>query len=270
MVPAYNEALGIEAAVRSLARSDYADFEVIVVDDGSTDDTLARLHSLVASEGLSGVEVMHQSNAGKARALNAGLARATGDVIVTVDGDTVFEPDTLGLLVQQFHDEHVGAVSGNTKVANRKGLLGRWQHVEYVMGFNLDRRMYHVLGCMPTVPGAIGAFRARALADVGGFSDDTLAEDTDITMALHRGLARSCTNRTRLRGPKRHHARATSGGSATAGHTERCKAPGNTRVPRSSPATDGDLVSSGCRICWRSRSRSRCSARPSTCSRCTA
>jgi cellulose synthase/poly-beta-1,6-N-acetylglucosamine synthase-like glycosyltransferase len=83
-------------------------------------------------------------------------------------------------------DPSVGAVSGNTKVGNRKRLLGRWQHLEYVMGFNLDRRMYDELGCMPTVPGAIGAFRAAALAAVGGFSDDTLAEDTDLTMALHR------------------------------------------------------------------------------------
>jgi cellulose synthase/poly-beta-1,6-N-acetylglucosamine synthase-like glycosyltransferase len=83
-------------------------------------------------------------------------------------------------------DERVGAVSGNTKVANRHRLLGRWQHLEYTMGFNLDRRMYDILGCMPTVPGAIGAFRASALAEVGNFSDDTLAEDTDLTMALHR------------------------------------------------------------------------------------
>jgi cellulose synthase/poly-beta-1,6-N-acetylglucosamine synthase-like glycosyltransferase len=80
----------------------------------------------------------------------------------------------------------VGAVSGNTKVANRKGLLGRWQHLEYVMGFNLDRRMFDVLGTIPTVPGAIGAFRRETLDDVGGVSADTLAEDTDLTMAICR------------------------------------------------------------------------------------
>ena len=80
----------------------------------------------------------------------------------------------------------VGAVSGNAKVGNRHGLLGRWQHIEYVMGFNLDRRLYDVLQCMPTVPGAIGAFRRRALLDVSGVSDDTLAEDTDVTAAVVR------------------------------------------------------------------------------------
>jgi cellulose synthase/poly-beta-1,6-N-acetylglucosamine synthase-like glycosyltransferase len=80
----------------------------------------------------------------------------------------------------------VGAVSGNTKVGNRRRLLGRWQHIEYVMGFNLDRRLYDVLQCMPTVPGAAGAFRRRALDDVGGISGATLAEDTDTTLALGR------------------------------------------------------------------------------------
>ena len=85
-----------------------------------------------------------------------------------------------------FADPEVGAVSGNTKVGNRRGLLGRWQHIEYVIGFNLDRRMFDVLRCMPTVPGAIGAFRRETLAAVGGVSDDTLAEDTDLTMATCR------------------------------------------------------------------------------------
>jgi cellulose synthase/poly-beta-1,6-N-acetylglucosamine synthase-like glycosyltransferase len=80
----------------------------------------------------------------------------------------------------------VGAISGNTKVGNRRGLIGRWQHIEYVMGFNLDRRMYEVLGSTPTVPGAIGAFRRRALADVGGISGATLAEDTDLTLDIGR------------------------------------------------------------------------------------
>ena len=108
------------------------------------------------------------------------------DIVVMVDADTVFEPDALRRLVQPLAHPAVGAVSGNTKVANRRGLLGRWQHLEYVIGFNLDRRMFEVLECMPTVPGAIGAFRRDALLGVGGVSDDTLAEDTDLTMAIWR------------------------------------------------------------------------------------
>lgn len=103
-----------------------------------------------------------------------------------VDADTVFERDSLRRVVAPLAVAEVGAVSGNTKVGNRQGLLGRWQHIEYVIGFNLDRRLYDVLRCMPTVPGAIGAFRREAVAEVGGVSDDTLAEDTDLTIALGR------------------------------------------------------------------------------------
>ena len=182
VVPAYNEAVGIERAVRSLAASDYPEFEVVVVDDGSIDGT----GDLVRSLGLERVTVVRQANAGKPAALNTGIATARHDVLVTVDGDTVFEPDTLRALVQPFRDPQVGAVSGNTKVGNRRGLLGRWQHIEYVMGFNLDRRLYDVLHCMPTVPGAVGAFRREALVDIGGVSGATLAEDTDITLGIGR------------------------------------------------------------------------------------
>ncbi len=103
-----------------------------------------------------------------------------------VDGDTVLDPAAVGTLAAHFTDPKIGAVSGNAKVGNRKGLLGRWQHIEYVIGFNLDRRMYDTLQCMPTVPGALGAFRRSAVQRVGGVSEGTLAEDTDLTMAMER------------------------------------------------------------------------------------
>jgi cellulose synthase/poly-beta-1,6-N-acetylglucosamine synthase-like glycosyltransferase/peptidoglycan/xylan/chitin deacetylase (PgdA/CDA1 family) len=185
LVPAYNEAVGIERAVRSLAASDYAGpFEVVVIDDGSTDATPDIVEALAHT--LAGVRLIRQANAGKAAALNRGLAATRSEIVVTVDGDTIFEADSLTHLVQRFREPDVGAISGNTKVGNRHGLLGRWQHIEYVMGFNLDRRMYEVLGATPTVPGAIGAFRRTALADIGGVSGATLAEDTDITLDVGR------------------------------------------------------------------------------------
>ncbi len=106
--------------------------------------------------------------------------------MVLVDGDTMFEPDTISRLVAPFSDPRVGACSGNAKVWNRRRLLGRWQHIEYVMGFNLDRRLLAVCHAIPTVPGAIGAFRLDVLRQVGGVSDDTLAEDTDLTIAITR------------------------------------------------------------------------------------
>ncbi|MFJ9138316.1 glycosyltransferase [Streptomyces sp. NPDC102256] len=181
LVPAYNEAKCIENTVHSLMASEHP-IEILVVDDGSSDGTARIVEDLA----LPNVRVVRQLNAGKPAALNRGLANASHDIIVMMDGDTVFEPATVRELVQPFADPRVGAVAGNAKVGNRDSLIGAWQHIEYVMGFNLDRRMYDLLRCMPTIPGAVGAFRRTALERVGGMSDDTLAEDTDITMALHR------------------------------------------------------------------------------------
>ncbi|MFJ8009414.1 bifunctional polysaccharide deacetylase/glycosyltransferase family 2 protein [Streptomyces fagopyri] len=181
IVPAYNEKECIANTLDSLARSTHP-IEIIVVDDGSTDGT----SEIAESSGMSNVRVIRQQNAGKPSALNNGVRNASHDIVVMMDGDTVFEPDAVHQLVQPFADPEVGAVAGNAKVGNRDTLIGAWQHIEYVMGFNLDRRMYDLLRCMPTIPGAIGAFRRDAVLEVGGMSEDTLAEDTDITIALHR------------------------------------------------------------------------------------
>ncbi|RLL69767.1 bifunctional polysaccharide deacetylase/glycosyltransferase family 2 protein [Streptomyces sp. Z26] len=182
LVPAHNEEAGIVATVRSLLASRYPRLQVVVVDDGSTDRTAALVEAIDDPR----VTLVRQPNSGKPRALDTALRHARHHLVVMVDADTVFEPDALYRLVQPLASPGVGAVSGNTKVGNRRSLLGRWQHLEYVIGFNLDRRMFEVLECMPTVPGAIGAFRRDALLGVGGVSDDTLAEDTDLTMALWR------------------------------------------------------------------------------------
>ncbi len=182
LVPAYNEEAGIAHTIRSLLASTHGRIQLIVIDDGSKDRTSA----IAAQIDDPRVMVIRQANAGKAAALNTGLAYAVFDIVVMVDADTVFEPDAIYRLIQPLAHPAVGAVSGNTKVGNRRGLLGRWQHLEYVFGFNLDRRMFEVLECMPTVPGAIGAFRRDALMGVGGVSEDTLAEDTDLTMAMWR------------------------------------------------------------------------------------
>ena len=117
VVPAYNEAAGIAATVRSMVRSNYpGPIEVIVVDDGSTDETAA----IVASLCLPGVRVISQPNAGKPAALNRGIGYARFDVLVLVDGDTIFDPNAVSRLAVRMLDPGVGAVSGNTKVANRQ------------------------------------------------------------------------------------------------------------------------------------------------------
>ncbi|MEV8428983.1 bifunctional polysaccharide deacetylase/glycosyltransferase family 2 protein [Streptomyces chartreusis] len=185
IVPAYNEKECIANTLESLARSTHP-IEIIVVDDGSTDGTSEIARDAARELGMTNVRVIRQENAGKPAALNNGVRSAGHDIVVMMDGDTVFEPDTVRQLVQPFADPEVGAVAGNAKVGNRNTVIGAWQHIEYVMGFNLDRRMYDLLRCMPTIPGAIGAFRREAVLEVGGMSEDTLAEDTDITIAMHR------------------------------------------------------------------------------------
>ncbi|MFI6405143.1 bifunctional polysaccharide deacetylase/glycosyltransferase family 2 protein [Streptomyces sp. NPDC050548] len=185
IVPAYNEKECIANTLESLAKSTHP-IEVIVVDDGSSDGTSEIAREAARSFGMTNVRVIRQENAGKPAALNNGVRSASYDIVVMMDGDTVFEPDTVRQLVQPFADPEVGAVAGNAKVGNRNTIIGAWQHIEYVMGFNLDRRMYDLLRCMPTIPGAIGAFRRDAVLQVGGMSEDTLAEDTDITIAMHR------------------------------------------------------------------------------------
>ncbi|GAA0471651.1 bi-functional transferase/deacetylase [Paractinoplanes deccanensis] len=182
IVPAYNEEKTIAPAVRSLSQSAHPGVEVLVVDDGSTDGTAQAVRDLR----LGNVRIVQVPNAGKANALNAGVALSRNELVVMVDADTVVEPDAVHRLVQPFADPMMGAVAGNVKVANRKNLIGKWQHIEYVIGFNLDRRLYDTLGCIPTIPGALGAFRRKALTEAGGLSTDTLAEDTDLTMAIHR------------------------------------------------------------------------------------
>jgi cellulose synthase/poly-beta-1,6-N-acetylglucosamine synthase-like glycosyltransferase/peptidoglycan/xylan/chitin deacetylase (PgdA/CDA1 family) len=182
VVPAYNEQVGIGRTVGSLAASTYPHLEIVVVDDGSTDATAEIVEGLE----LERVELLRRPNGGKAAALTTGIAHTDAEVVVMVDGDTIFEADTVTRLVQPLSDPRVAAVSGNTKVGNRARLLGRWQHIEYVMGFNLDRRLYEILQSTPTVPGAIGAFRRSVLAQLGGVPGDTLAEDTDLTLSIGR------------------------------------------------------------------------------------
>jgi cellulose synthase/poly-beta-1,6-N-acetylglucosamine synthase-like glycosyltransferase len=185
VVPAYNEEKVIVDTVTSLLRQDYAGpLEIVVVDDGSPDATYSVVRDAFGSHPT--VTVLTKPNGGKASALNQGIARASGEIVIALDADTQFVPDTVRLLVAPLVDPHVGAVAGNAKVGNRINLVTRWQAVEYVTSQNLDRRAFALLDCITVVPGAVGAWRRELLLRVGGFTDDTLAEDQDVTLAISK------------------------------------------------------------------------------------
>lgn len=183
IVPAYNEERVIASTVRSLLNQVYAgELQILVVDDGSPDDTFGVMMRDFGDDPR--VKTYRKENGGKAVALNFGIARARGEIIVCLDADTQFTPSTVARLVAPLRDQRVGAVAGNAKVGNRHNLVTRWQALEYVTSQNLDRRAFAVLNAITIVPGAVGAWRKSYVQAVGGFSEDTLAEDQDLTWAL--------------------------------------------------------------------------------------
>ncbi len=184
VIAAYNEGKVIARTLQALLASPYPDLQVIVVDDGSRDDTSEVVEREFAQEPR--VTLLRKANGGKASALNLGLTSATGEIIVSLDADTLFAPDTIPLLARHFEDPQVAAVAGNVKVGNRINLWTLWQSLEYIISQNFDRRAYSALNCVTVVPGAVGAWRRRAMEEAGGYLPDTLAEDTDLTLRVRR------------------------------------------------------------------------------------
>lgn len=184
VVPAFDEAVVIENCVRSVLRSAHPSLEVVCVDDGSTDDTFARMERLAAEHPQ--VRALRQENAGKGAALNTGIAAARGDVLVLVDADGLFRTDTVTRLLRGFRDDRVGAVCGNDRPVNLDRVLTRLLALISHVGTGLMRRALDVLGCLPIVSGNVGAFRRDVLEQVGPLRTDTLGEDLELTWRVHR------------------------------------------------------------------------------------
>ena len=184
LIPCFNEEKVIVGSIRRILESEWAKLEVLVLDDGSTDGTADQVEAAFKDDPR--VTLMRFPNGGKAAALNRGLAVVKGEVVVALDADTLFAPRTIARLARWFIDPEVGAVAGNAIVGNRLNLITRWQALEYVTAQNLERRALAALGCVTVVPGAVGAWRASALRALGGYPEETLAEDQDLTIAVQR------------------------------------------------------------------------------------
>ena len=184
IIPAYNEEDVIVKTVNAILHSTYQNYHITIVDDGSSDNTYAA--ALHAFENNPLVTIYRKENGGKSSALNFGIVRSDREIIITLDADTFFHYDTIEKIIRRFVDERISAVAGNVKVGNRINILTRWQALEYITSQNLDRRAFEMINCITVVPGAVGAWRRSALAEAGGFSSGTLAEDADLTFSILR------------------------------------------------------------------------------------
>lgn len=184
IISAYNEEKVLEQTVRSVLGSNYRKLEIIIVDDGSKDDTAKVAFAL--DKKYKRVRGFSKKNGGKSSGLNFGIKHAKGDIIVGIDADTIFPAETLGRLVRHFADPKVGAVAGNVKVGNIQNLVTRWQQLDYIIGIYIERNAQAFLNSVMIVPGACGAWRKSAILAAGGYSHLTLAEDFDLTLNLQR------------------------------------------------------------------------------------
>ena len=184
IVPAYNEEKTIAKTIDSILSSTYQTFEILVVDDGSTDATASVVESYAKNDKR--IHLLSKPNGGKSSALNLGFEKAKSEIIVTIDADTMFFPNTLLELVKPFGDASVDAVCGNVEVGNVHNLLTGFQALEYITTQNFDRRAFESLNCISVVPGAAGAWRRDKVLSLGGYTNDTLTEDADMTLRLLR------------------------------------------------------------------------------------
>ena len=185
LIPAYNEEKVIIRTIRSVMMSNYKNLRVVVIDDGSTDNTYRAARDAYPADLASGrLTVLTKPNGGKADALNFGLDHIDEEIYIGIDADGVIAHDAISNLVPHFADPKIGAVAGNAKVGNRVNLWTRWQALEYITSQNFERRALDLFDVVMVVPGAIGAWRTAAVKAGGCYHTNTVAEDADLTMNL--------------------------------------------------------------------------------------
>ena len=190
VVPAYNEGVVIQPALRSLTELDYPNYEIIVIDDGSTDDTYEKALEIARTSRNVTIRVITKRNAGKAEALNTGMTLARGEFVLNMDGDAKLSSNTIRVCIPHFDNPSVGAVAGSVKVINRENVWTNIQALEYVEGLAMARKAQSFIRSVNIIPGPLGFFRKSVLLQVGGYDHDTFAEDCDLTLKiLMRGWA---------------------------------------------------------------------------------
>ena len=180
LIPCFNEADNLNTSIPHLLNMDYPNYELIFINDGSRDNTLQIIRdwALQAEK----IVVLTQENGGKASAMNLGLRYARGKYIVGIDGDSILDYNALAYMVQTLErDETLGGLTGNPRVRNRSTVLGRLQVAEFSSIIGLIKRSQSVLGTLFTMSGAIMCLRRDMLRELGGWSENMMTEDIDIT-----------------------------------------------------------------------------------------
>jgi poly-beta-1,6 N-acetyl-D-glucosamine synthase len=184
IVPAFNEGEVIQASLSSLLELRYPYYEIIAVDDGSTDNTYEKMREFEGNHYGVRVSVFRKENSGKADTLNYGIRRSKAPIVVCMDSDSRLTSNALRYAVRHFNDPHVGAVAGNVKVINRHNIWTKLQALEYIEGLNIVRKAQAFWRTVNVIPGPIGIFRRAAIDATGGYDSDTFAEDFDMTVKI--------------------------------------------------------------------------------------
>lgn len=223
LVPAFNEEATIRTSILSLMQLQYPEFEIVVINDGSKDNTLAvlkeafgleehpeplrlsvphqEIQGIYRSRRHGNLKVIDKANGGKADALNAGINAARHELFCAVDADSILQRDSLLRVVQPFlEDERTVAAGGTVRIANGSkvqggyllqagipaSLLARFQIVEYLRAFLFGRLGWSPLNAVLIISGAFGLFNRERVMEVGGYSTTTVGEDMELVVRLHR------------------------------------------------------------------------------------
>lgn len=184
LVPCYNEEKVLKASLESLIALTYPKYEILVIDDGSSDETYLIAKNMEFNDGYHSLKAFTKPNSGKAHALNFGIEKAQGELFLAVDADSKLSSDALELMVPYFDDPKIAAVAGSVYVTNTDNLWTKLQALEYVQGLNLVRNGQAYFKLVNIIPGPIGMFRKSMVKAIGKYTDDTYAEDCDLTLRL--------------------------------------------------------------------------------------